>query len=292
MNTVKTVRELRAAVARARSEGKQIGLVPTMGNLHRGHAALVTTAAQQADFVVASIFVNPLQFGANEDLDTYPRTLAADQEKLLQAGCHLLFAPTVEEMYPNGMSGLTRVTAAQLSNELCGSRRPGHFDGVTTVVSKLFNMVQPDLAIFGQKDYQQLAVIRAMVHDLNMPIQIISEPTVRADDGLALSSRNGYLNEEQRALAPALYRHLTAMTQAVKAGDRDYPALVRQHLEHISALGFRPDYLEVRQAQTLLPAAASDRDLVILVAAFLGSTRLIDNIHLNLDNVLHTDTLP
>lgn len=286
MNTVKTVRELRAAVARARSEGKQIGLVPTMGNLHRGHAALVTTAAQQADFVVASIFVNPLQFGANEDLDTYPRTLAADQERLLQAGCHLLFAPTVEEMYPNGMSGLTRVTAAELSNELCGSRRPGHFDGVTTVVSKLFNMVQPDLAIFGQKDYQQLAVIRAMVHDLNMPVQIISEPTVRADDGLALSSRNGYLNEEQRALAPALYRHLIAMSQAVNAGERDYPALVRQHLEHISALGLRPDYLEVRQAQTLLPANANDRDLVILVAAFLGSTRLIDNIHLNLDGTL------
>ena len=187
MNTVKTVRELRAAVARARSEGKQIGLVPTMGNLHSGHAALVTKAAQQVDFVVASIFVNPLQFGANEDLDTYPRTLAADQEKLLQAGCNLLFAPTVEEMYPHGMQGLTRVTAAALSNELCGSRRPGHFDGVTTVVSKLFNMVQPDLAIFGQKDYQQLAVIRAMVHDLNMPIQLIGEPTVRAEDGLALS---------------------------------------------------------------------------------------------------------
>ena len=218
MNTVKTVRELRAVIARARREGKQIALVPTMGNLHSGHGALVTTAAQQADFVVASIFVNPLQFGANEDLDTYPRTLAADQERLLQAGCDLLFAPTVEEMYPNGMEGLTRVTAAKLSNELCGSRRPGHFDGVTTVVSKLFNMVQPDLAIFGQKDYQQLAVIRAMVNDLNFPIQIISEPTVRADDGLALSSRNGYLSDEQRALAPALYRHLVVSAAAIVTG--------------------------------------------------------------------------
>ena len=286
MNTVKTVRELRAAVARARNEGKQIGLVPTMGNLHSGHAALVTTAAQQADFVVASIFVNPLQFGANEDLDTYPRTLAADQEKLLQAGCHLLFAPTVEEMYPNGMNGLTRVTAAQLSNELCGSRRPGHFDGVTTVVSKLFNMVQPDLAIFGQKDYQQLAVIRAMVQELNMPVQIISEPTVRAEDGLALSSRNGYLSEEQRAIAPALYQRLKAMTEAIRAGERDYPKLVSQHLEHIQALGFRPDYLEVRHALTLLPAQPSDRDVVILIAAFLGNTRLIDNVHLNLDSGL------
>ncbi len=286
MNTVKTVRELRAAVARARSEGKQIGLVPTMGNLHSGHAALVTTAAQQADFVVASIFVNPLQFGANEDLDTYPRTLAADQEKLLQAGCNLLFAPTVEEMYPHGMAGLTRVTAAQLSNELCGSRRPGHFDGVTTVVSKLFNMVQPDLAIFGQKDYQQLAVIRAMVHDLNIPVQIIGEPTVRAEDGLALSSRNGYLTEEQRHVAPALYRHLSEIVQAIKAGERDYPQLVSQHLQRIEAEGFRPDYLEIRHALTLLPAQASDRDIVILVAAFLGATRLIDNIHLNLDSSL------
>ncbi|MFP3518724.1 pantoate--beta-alanine ligase [Pseudomonas sp. SIMBA_077] len=283
MNTVKTVRELRAAVARARSEGKQIGLVPTMGNLHSGHAALVTTAAQQADFVVASIFVNPLQFGANEDLDTYPRTLAADQETLLQAGCNLLFAPTVEEMYPHGMTGLTRVTAAQLSNELCGSRRPGHFDGVTTVVSKLFNMVQPDLAIFGQKDYQQLAVIRAMVSDLNMPVQIIGEPTVRAVDGLALSSRNGYLTDEQRQVAPALYRHLNQIAQTIKAGERDYPELARQHLARIETEGFRPDYLEIRHAQTLLPATAEDRDIVILVAAFMGSTRLIDNLHMSLD---------
>ncbi len=286
MNTVKTVRELRAAIARARSEGKQIGLVPTMGNLHSGHAALVNKAAQQADFVVASIFVNPLQFGANEDLDTYPRTLAADQETLLQAGCNLLFAPTVDEMYPHGMTGLTRVTAAQLSNELCGSRRPGHFDGVTTVVNKLFNMVQPDLAIFGQKDYQQLAVIRAMVLDLNMPVQIIGEPTVRAEDGLALSSRNGYLNEEQRALAPALYRHLREMADAIKAGERDYATRVTQQAAHLEAIGLRVDYLEVRHATTLLPAQTSDRDLVILVAAYLGTTRLIDNIHLNLDNTL------
>lgn len=286
MNTVKTVRELRAAVTHARNAGKRIGFVPTMGNLHSGHATLVTKAAQQADFVVASIFVNPLQFGANEDLDTYPRTLAADQEKLLQAGCHLLFAPTVEEMYPHGMTGLTRVTAAQLSNELCGSRRPGHFDGVTTVVSKLFNMVQPDLAIFGQKDYQQLAVIRAMVHDLNMPLQIIGEPTVRADDGLALSSRNGYLSPEQRAIAPELYRHLKAMSKAINAGERDFAKLTALHREQIEAAGFRMDYLEVRHGQTLLPALATDRDLVILVAAFLGTTRLIDNVHLNLDSGL------
>ncbi|MGC5701982.1 pantoate--beta-alanine ligase [Pseudomonas sp. NFXW11] len=283
MNTVKTVRELRAAVARARSEGKRIGFVPTMGNLHSGHAALVAKAAQRVDFVVASIFVNPLQFGAGEDLDKYPRTLAADQEKLLEAGCNLLFAPSVEEMYPEGMAGQTRVSVPQLSEGLCGASRPGHFEGVATVVSKLFNMVQPDLAVFGQKDYQQLAVIRAMVHDLNMPIQIIGEPTVRAADGLALSSRNGYLSEQQRAIAPVLYRSLSQIAQAIRDGDRDYPQLLATHLQQLEAVGLRRDYLEIRHARTLRPATAEDRDLVILVAAYLGTTRLIDNLHLDLD---------
>ena len=198
MNTVKTVRELRAAVARARSEGKRIGFVPTMGNLHAGHAALVK-AGERADFVVVSIFVNPLQFGPSEDLDKYPRTLAADQERLLEAGCHLLFTPTVEEMYPDGMDGQTRIHVPGVSEGLCGASRPGHFEGVATVVSKLLNMVQPDLALFGEKDFQQLAVIRKLVRDLNLPVQIFGEPTVRAADGLALSSRNGYLDEQQRA---------------------------------------------------------------------------------------------
>ncbi|QBF28552.1 pantoate--beta-alanine ligase [Pseudomonas tructae] len=284
MNTVKTVRELRAAVARARSEGKRIGFVPTMGNLHSGHAALVTKAAQRVDFVVASIFVNPLQFGPSEDLDKYPRTLAADQEKLLLAGCHLLFAPTVEEMYPDGMAGQTRVSVPQLSEGLCGASRPGHFEGVAIVVSKLFNMVQPDLAVFGQKDFQQLAVIRALVRDLNMPIQIIGEPTVRAENGLALSSRNGYLSDEQRAVAPALYRLLSQMAAVIVQGERDYPALIANGQQQLTEAGFRPDYLEIRQALSLRPATAEDRDLVILVAAFLGATRLIDNLHLNLDD--------
>ena len=283
MNTVKTVRELRAAVARARSEGKRIGFVPTMGNLHSGHAALVTKACQRVDFVVASIFVNPLQFGANEDLDSYPRTLAADQERLLQAGCHLLFAPTVDEMYPHGMGGQTRVSVPQLSEGLCGASRPGHFEGVATVVSKLFNMVQPDLAVFGQKDFQQLAVIRALVRDLNMPIQIIGEPTVRADDGLALSSRNGYLSAEQRAIAPVLYHVLRQMAEAIGRGERDYPALIAAGQQRLAEAGMRVDYLEVRQALNLRPATAEDRDLVILGAAYLGTTRLIDNLHLDLD---------
>ncbi|AGE27418.1 pantoate--beta-alanine ligase [Pseudomonas poae] len=283
MNTVKTLRELRAAVTHARSAGKRIGFVPTMGNLHDGHATLVTKAAQQADFVVASIFVNPLQFGANEDLDKYPRTLAADQERLLQAGCNLLFAPTVEEMYPEGMSGQTRVSVPHVSEGLCGASRPGHFEGVATVVSKLFNMVQPDIAVFGQKDYQQLAVIRAMVHDLNMPIQIIGEPTVRAEDGLALSSRNGFLSEQERAIAPVLYRSLSHIAAAIKAGDHDFASLRAEQVRQIEAAGLRLDYLEVRQGVHLRPATAQDQDIVILVAAFLGSTRLIDNLHLNLN---------
>ncbi|EJN38976.1 pantoate--beta-alanine ligase [Pseudomonas sp. GM84] len=283
MNTVKTVRELRAAVARARGEGKRIGFVPTMGNLHSGHAALVTKAAQRADFVVASIFVNPLQFGANEDLDKYPRTLAADQQRLLDAGCHLLFAPTVEEMYPDGMSVQTRVSVPNLSEGLCGASRPGHFEGVATVVSKLFNMVQPDLAVFGEKDFQQLAVIRAMVRDLNMPIQIIGEPTVRAEDGLALSSRNGYLTPEQRATAPVVYRTLKQIGEAIARGQVDFPALVEDSKAQLIAAGLRPDYLEVRHAVTLRPATFGDRDLVILAAAYLGNTRLIDNLYLHLE---------
>lgn len=286
MNTVKTVRELRAAVAQARAEGKQIGFVPTMGNLHAGHTALVEKAAQRADFVVASIFVNPLQFGPNEDLDSYPRTLAADQEKLFEAGCNLLFTPDVEEMYPHGMAGQTRVSVAGVSEGLCGASRPGHFEGVATVVTKLFNLVQPDLAIFGQKDFQQLAVIRTLVHDLNMPIQIIGEPTVRADDGLALSSRNGYLNAEQRAAAPALYRSLVQMADAIRRGERDYPALVAAAQAQQLAAGFRPDYLEVRESNSLRPATKDDRQLVILVAAFIGSTRLIDNLAFDLGSPL------
>jgi pantoate--beta-alanine ligase len=281
MNTVKTVRELRAAVARARSEGKRIGLVPTMGNLHSGHTALVTKAAQRSDFVVATIFVNPMQFGPNEDLATYPRTLAADQEKLLEAGCHLLFTPNVEEMYPHGMMDQTTVRVPVISEGLCGASRPGHFDGVSTVVSKLFNMVQPDMAVFGEKDFQQLSVIRAMVRDLNMPIHIIGEPTVRADDGLALSSRNGYLNEEQRAIAPLLYQVIQQIGTAVDGGNKDFATLLDAGKRQLDAAGLRPDYLEIREATSLRPATVQDSDLVILAAVFLGKTRLIDNLHLN-----------
>ena len=278
MNTVKTVLELRAAVARARGEGKRIAFVPTMGNLHEGHVALVEKAGQRADFVVASIFVNPLQFGPNEDLAKYPRTLVADQEKLVAAGCQLLFHPDVEEMYPHGQEGQTRVSVPGVSEGLCGGSRPGHFEGVATVVTKLFNMVQPDLAVFGEKDFQQLAVIRTLVRDLNMPIQIIGEPTVRAEDGLALSSRNGYLSAEQRAAAPALYRTLQQLTSAIRDGNRDFAQLIEAGQASLVSAGFRPDYLEIREASSLRPAQANDTQLVILGAAFMGTTRLIDNL--------------
>ena len=278
MNMVKTLRELRAAIAQARAEGKQIGFVPTMGNLHAGHVSLVQIAAQRADFVVASIFVNPLQFGAGEDLDKYPRTLAADQEKLLAAGCHLLFHPDVAEIYPHGMGDQARVIVPGVSEGLCGASRPGHFEGVATVVTKLFNMVQPDLAVFGEKDYQQLAVIRALVQDLNMPIQIIGAPTQRAEDGLALSSRNGYLSDEQRATAPALYRGLQTIAEELRRGARDYARLIETTQAQQRTAGFIPDYLEIRNAVNLRPAQVDDHHLVILTAAQLGSTRLIDNL--------------
>ena len=278
MNTVKTVLELRAAVARARGEGKRIAFVPTMGNLHEGHVALVEKAGQRADFVVASIFVNPLQFGPNEDLAKYPRTLVADQEKLVAAGCQLLFHPDVEEMYPHGQEGQTRVSVPGVSEGLCGGSRPGHFEGVATVVTKLFNMVQPDLAVFGEKDFQQLAVIRTLVRDLNMPVQIIGEPTVRAEDGLALSSRNGYLSAEQRAAAPALYRTLQQLASAIRDGNRDFAQLIETGQASLVSAGFRPDYLEIREASSLRPAEANDTQLVILGAAFMGTTRLIDNL--------------
>ena len=261
-----------------RDRADTIAFVPTMGNLHAGHIALVKKAGQRADFVVASIFVNPLQFGPNEDLDNYPRTLAADQEKLFDAGCHLLFAPSVEEMYPHGQANQTIVRVPGVSEGLCGGSRPGHFDGVSTVVSKLFNMVLPDLAVFGQKDFQQLAVIRTMVRDLNMPVQIISEPTVRDVDGLALSSRNGYLSVDERATAPLLYRTLTQLKDAIQNGRRDYSTLVAEGLESLRAAGLRPDYLEIRNAIDLQPVSDASAELVILAAAFLGKTRLIDNL--------------
>ncbi|HAB91622.1 MAG TPA: pantoate--beta-alanine ligase [Pseudomonas sp.] len=278
MNTVKNLQQLRAAISRARSEDKRIAFVPTMGNLHAGHIALIQHATERAEFVVASIFVNPLQFGANEDLDSYPRTLVADQSKLLEAGCNLLFTPDAQDMYPQGMAQQTIVSVPGVSTGLCGGSRPGHFDGVATIVCKLLNMVQPDIALFGEKDFQQLAVIRKMVADLNMPVQIFGVPIVRDHDGLALSSRNGYLSAQQRAAAPALQQCLQALKAQIKNGRRDYAMLFEQFDTDLQAAGFRLDYVELRDALSLQPAAVDSTQLVLLAAAYLGSTRLIDNL--------------
>ena len=282
MNTLHSIAQLRAALARARQENKRISLVPTMGNLHDGHIALVEKARQRTDYVVVSIFVNPLQFGANEDLDSYPRTLAEDQRKLLDAGADMVFAPNVSEMYPEGMHGHTLVSVPVVSEGLCGASRPGHFDGVSTVVSKLLNIVQPDLAIFGEKDFQQLAVIRKMSQDLCLPVQIMGEPIVRAADGLALSSRNGYLNDEQRRNAPCLYQTLQHIEQQLVSGRRDFAAVIEEARVALVEAGFKPDYLDLRDAETLQPATSETQDIVILAAVFLGTTRLIDNLRLSL----------
>lgn len=282
MNTVHTVAQLRAALARARQEGKRIGLVPTMGNLHEGHIALVEMALQRTDHVVVSIFVNPLQFGPNEDLDSYPRTLADDQRRLLDAGAHTVFAPSVNEMYPEGMQGHTLVSVPVVSDGLCGASRPGHFDGVATVVTKLLNMVQPDVAVFGEKDFQQLAVIRKMALDLCLPVQIMGAPIVRAADGLALSSRNGYLDENERRVAPQLYQTLQQLAGQLLAGRRDFDTLLEEARQQLQQAGFRPDYLELRDTTTLQPADEHSHDITILAAAFLGRTRLIDNLRCTL----------
>ncbi|WP_150305098.1 pantoate--beta-alanine ligase [Pseudomonas saliphila] len=283
MNTVHTIAQLRAAVARARQEGKRIGMVPTMGNLHDGHLALVQKALQSTDYVVVSIFVNPLQFGPNEDLDSYPRTLAADQSKLLDVGANLVFAPSAKEMYPDGMEGHTRISVPLVSEDLCGASRPGHFEGVATVVSKLLNMTQPDLAIFGKKDYQQLAVIRKMAQDLCMPVQIMGETIVRDPDGLALSSRNGFLTAAERQLAPRLYQALQQVAAQIQGGRRDYETVLNEARQQLSEAGIRPDYLELRDPVSLRPVTEESQQLIVLVAAFVGTTRLIDNLSFELN---------
>lgn len=274
---------LRTAIAAEKRAGKRIAFVPTMGNLHEGHIQLVYRAQQEADVVVVSIFVNPLQFGPAEDLDKYPRTLAADKEKLFAAGANYLFTPCVEEMYPNGMESQVRVSVPGLSDTLCGSSRPGHFTGVATVVTKLFQIVQPDTAIFGEKDFQQLAIIRKLTSDLCMPITIIGEQTARAVDGLALSSRNGYLSTEERNVAPVLHRALQDCREAIACGFDSYSDLEQYAVESLRKAGFKPDYVSVRDAYTLGPITLDTEKLVILAAAYLGRTRLIDNVTLNLN---------
>ena len=278
MRTVHTIKELRAFVRSQRSRGKRIALVPTMGNLHEGHIALVHEASNLADVVITSIFVNPMQFGAHEDLDAYPRTLAEDQDKLQAAGNALLFAPTANEVYPHGLGDQTRVAVPNVSEGHCGTSRPGHFEGVATVVTMLFNMVQPDVAVFGEKDFQQLAVIRKLTTDLCFPIDIIGVPTVREDNGLAKSSRNGYLDSAQRQQASALYRELQTAADRLAGGSDDFVQITEQATTALAAAGFRPDYFNIVNSLTLKPASPGDAELTILAAAFLGTTRLIDNL--------------
>ena len=277
MKIIHTIQELRDW----RREADSVAFVPTMGNLHEGHLALVREAAKRADKVVVSIFVNRLQFGQGEDFDRYPRTLEQDAAKLAGEGVAVLFAPNEQELYPN-VAQQYNVEPPNLQNELCGAFRPGHFRGVATVVAKLFNIVEPDYACFGKKDYQQLVILQGMAADLNFRVEIVPVDIGRAADGLALSSRNQYLSEAERKQAPQLYRELQAIARAVENGNRDYAALEQQAAANLKQAGWQVDYVEIRHAGNLQVAHVGDSELVVLAAARLGNTRLIDNVEIHL----------
>lgn len=278
MERFQKISPLQEHLASFRRAGERIAFVPTMGNLHEGHLKLVEEARQRAERTVVSIFVNPIQFAPGEDYDRYPRTEEEDCRKLEPSGVDVVFLPSVEEMYPGGQEEIAFVEVPRLSEILCGAFRPGHFRGVTTVVAKLFNIVQPDIAIFGRKDFQQLRIIQKMVRDLNFPIEIVEVETVREPDGLAMSSRNRYLCPRERQVAPKLYESLLEARAAIEAGERDFKAIRKRQLERLRKYGFRPEYFEIRRADDLSEPKPSDRPLVILVAAHLGSARLIDNL--------------
>jgi pantoate--beta-alanine ligase len=278
VKTVRDIESLREIIDGWRQVGETIALVPTMGGLHHGHLSLVQLAAGQADRVVVSVYVNPTQFGPAEDFESYPRTLENDRRRLSRADVDVMFAPDNDEMYPFGEEDMTRVSVPGLSAILCGNDRPAHFDGVTSVVSRLFNIVQPDVAVFGQKDYQQLAIIRHMVDDMRFPVRIISASTHREKDGLAMSSRNRYLDEQERNVAPALHRALDACRERILAGERDFAQLEADGAARLKADGLQPEYFAIRQSNDLsLPESTND-DLVVLAAAKVGKTRLIDNL--------------
>lgn len=288
MQQVTDIPKLRAILKTWRKGGQSVAFVPTMGNLHAGHLKLVETARAFGDRVVVSIFVNPLQFSPGEDFESYPRTLEEDNRKLSQAGVDLLFAPSSEAVYPRGLPNArnksrpisTQVSVPGLNRILCGAFRSGHFDGVTTVVAKLFNLVQPDMAVFGKKDYQQWVLIRRMVDELNFPIKILGVDTVREPDGLALSSRNQYLNDDEKQIAPLLYRTLSEVADAILQGRADYAHLQSEAMVRLERAGFQPEYVEVRNADDLSVAKGGNRDLVVLAAARLGGARLIDNLEI------------
>jgi pantoate--beta-alanine ligase len=282
MNTVFSVEELRAVVANWRREGLSIAFVPTMGNLHDGHISLLTEARTRADRTVVSIFVNPIQFGRGEDYARYPSTLEADQQKLSAAGLDLLFAPNLDQLYPGGIEEDTRVTVPGLSTILCGQYRPGHFSGVATVVTKLFINVQPDVALFGEKDYQQVLVIKRMVHDLLMPVDVVGLPIVREADGLAMSSRNAYLNAEERGRAPLINKALQRAADKLRTQAASLIAIETAGMAELAAAGFRPEYFSIRRAIDLEAPQAGETSLQILVAAWLGAARLIDNVRVEM----------
>lgn len=283
MQVVQQIPELRARVRSWRAQQLTVSFVPTMGNLHEGHLALVKAARQYGDRVVTSVFVNPTQFGPGEDYATYPRSLEEDRAQLQSLGVDALFAPSVPELYPEGTDGHTQVEVTALSSILCGASRAGHFTGVATVVAKLLNIVQPDVAVFGRKDYQQLLVVRRMVADLNLPVQVIGVETVREPDGLARSSRNAYLAPAQRGLAPELYRMLKALARALQEGESDLRGLEARGREMLLQSGMRPEYVAIRRGADLLEPRDDDTELVVLAAAWLGETRLIDNVELSLN---------
>ncbi|EIN7842554.1 pantoate--beta-alanine ligase [Salmonella enterica] len=277
MLIIETLPLLRQHIRRLRQEGKRVALVPTMGNLHDGHMKLVDEAKARADVVIVSIFVNPMQFDRPDDLVRYPRTLQEDCEKLNKRKVDYVFAPAVEEIYPQGLEGQTYVDVPGLSTMLEGASRPGHFRGVSTIVSKLFNLIQPDIACFGEKDFQQLALIRKMVADMSYDIEIVSVPIIRAKDGLALSSRNAYLTAEQRKIAPGLYNVMNSIAEKLIAGNRELQEIIAIAEQELNEKGFRADDIQIRDADTLQELTETSKRAVILAAAWLGQARLIDN---------------
>lgn len=282
MQQIQQLQEVRDVLRDWRQQGQSIALVPTMGNLHAGHLSLVEKAKDLGDRVVVSIFVNPLQFGQGEDFASYPRTIEQDSAHLQELGVDLLFLPDEQALYPAGRKQTTLITVPGLSSILCGAYREGHFDGVATVVAKFFNIVQPDVAVFGKKDYQQLLLIRRMVRELDMPVEIFGVDTVREHDGLAMSSRNQYLNAEERQQAVLISRTLLGIADQLKSGRQDYSALCQGATEKLTASGYAVDYVEIRRSSDLLPAEPGDKDLVALLAARLGGARLIDNVEISL----------
>ena len=278
MQVIADKTELRERLDEWRHEGEHIAIVPTMGNIHAGHTSLIDIAREHAERIVVTVFVNPTQFGAGEDFDSYPRTIEKDTRRLKQASADVLFVPEVETVYPFGLANATRVIVPGLTEQLCGSLRPGHFDGVTTVVARLFALVQPDVAVFGQKDYQQQLVIRRMVEDLNLPISVLTAPTVREDDGLAMSSRNAYLGATERKVAPALYGTLRDVAAQLATGASDFVQLEQAARRSLAREGLGPEYVAIRRADDLAPPQAGSGKFVVLAAARLGAARLIDNL--------------